>query len=278
VEKVVAHIDVQGQLLYYAVAGASAEFEVAITDYGTVPDQKRTYFHLHESLRTLADEFPADSPDVRLYRGIQAVIAQLATGIYKREDGADLGINLIAVDCGFSSATVIKACRESPWASIVLPVQGISVRAKDIPLSLRKKKDGESKGHEWIRKPKPDTPSVIYGQVNANFWKTQTHAMLLTPSGPGSIKLWKDRPERHRLFAEHCNAEAPTLVEANENKVIEWDLKPDHPDNHYYDNTANCLAALSMCGCVLPQAHDAEEIKPRRVRKIVTRESLMQRR
>lgn len=276
-QKLSAHIDVQASMLFYTVAAASLRFETAVIEYGAIPDQKRTFFTLSESLRTLNEEFPGFTPDVQLYKGIQAGIAMLATRLYRREDGVEMSIGRITVDCGYMSATVIKACRESPFSGTVLPVQGISVRAKDQPFVLRKRKDGEVKGHGWIIKPKPDTPSVLYGQVDANFWKTQVHGMFNTPLGDGSLALWKDKGERHRMFALHCHAENPTLVEANENKVVEWDLKPEHPDNHHFDNIANCLAALSMQGCVLP-SHEEVDTGYTRTPKVVTRESLMGRR
>lgn len=276
-QKLSAHIDVQASLLYYTVAAASLRFETAVIDYGSVPDQSRTYFTLAESLRFLSDEFPGYTPDVQLYKGIQAAIAMLATRIFKREDGAEMGIGRILVDCGYMSAVVIKACRESPFSNIVLPAQGLPIKAKDTPFSLRKRKDGESKGHGWIVKPKPDTPSVLYGQVDANMWKTQVHGMFNTEVGDGSLALWKDRAERHRMFAQHLHGENPTLVEANENKVVEWDLKPDHPDNHLFDNIANCLVGLSMQGCVLPSQETVEE-DDYRTPKVVTRESLSHRR
>lgn len=271
-EKVVAHIDVQAKILYYAIMGASTDFECAVGLYGSVPDQKRNYFSLLEDLRTLQQEFPGEAPEVALYRGIQAAIAQLATGIYRREDGVDLDIARIHVDCGWLPDTVIKACRESPFSSIVLPVQGISVRAKDTPLALRTKKTGETRGHEWIVKPKPDMPSVRYGQINVNYWKSQVHQGFSATTGPGSISLYKDRPERHRMIAEHCNAEVPIKVTANETTVVEWNQRPDHPDNHYFDNLVGCLAALSQVGCKLP-AHELH-VSGRRTPKVITRASL----
>lgn len=272
VEKVVAHIDVQQKILYYTVMGASTDFECAVGMYGTVPDQRRQYFSLLEDLRTLQQEFPGEATEVALYRGIQAAIAQLAIGIYKREDGVDLDISRIHVDCGWLPETVIKACRESPYSSLVLPVQGISVRAKDTPLALRTKKTGETRGHEWLIKPKPDMLSVRYGQINVNYWKSQVHQGFSATTGPGSISLYKDRPERHRMLAEHCNAEIPVKVTANEQTVIEWSQKPDHPDNHYFDNVVGCLAALSVAGCKLP-AHEQHNTN-RRTPKVITRASL----
>ncbi len=139
-QKLVAHIDVQQTLLYRTVMGGSLEFESAVIDYGSYPDQHRTYFHLAESLRTIAQEFPADTLAIQLYRAIQAAIADLAIAEWLREDGVKMSIDLIMIDCGYMTADVIKACRESPFRNIVLPVQGISVTAKDVPLSLRRKK------------------------------------------------------------------------------------------------------------------------------------------
>ncbi len=117
---------------------------------------------------------------------------------------------------------------------------------------------------------------MIYGQVNANAWKTQVHALFKTPIGAGSLKLWRDRPERHRMFAEHCHAETPRLITADENTVTEWEEKPGRPDNHLFDNVANCLAGLSMLGCVLP-SHEVEEHVARREPKRITRDNFKRR-
>lgn len=265
VEKVAAHIDVQQRLLYWSVMGASLKFEAAILDANTSPMQGRSYFSYAESLYTIQDAFPHERLEVQLYKAIQGTIAELATMPIQREDGAEIHVGLILVDCGWNDEVVIKACRESPFASMVIPAQGLSVRAKDTPLALRPIKPGETKGHNWLIKPKPDMPSVRYMQVDANSWKSQVHLAFRVETGPGSLSLWKDRPERHRLTAEHCNAEFPTRVEANKRTVDEWDMKPGRPDNHRFDNLYNCMAGLSYLGCMLPNAHDAPPSQRRRI-------------
>lgn len=265
VNKLCVHIDVQQRLLYWAAVGASLQFEATLIDANTSPQQGRSYFSYKEQLRTIQDVYPGLHLDQQLYAAIQELIDDLANRTYLREDGAEMKIDLILVDCGWEDQTVIKACRESPWRAIVMPSQGLPILAKDTPLSLRRPKAGEVKGHDWLVKPKPDNKSVLYMQVDANSWKTQTHLSLAVESGPGSLKLWSDIPEKHRLTAEHLNAETAVKVTAGERTCWEWSLKPG-ADNHRFDNVYQAMAGLSRLGCILPNAHEAPPGRRRKPR------------
>lgn len=273
-----AHLDVQQRVLYRAIVAASPQFEASVIDYGTCPEQKRTFFRYRESLHTIQDAFPGEALDTQLYKAIQGEIARIATTKFVREDGLEMSIGLIMVDVGWKDTVVVKAIRESPYKNLVLPAKGIAVRAKDEPLAFRKKRDGETKGHEWLIRPKPKMPSVQQMLYNSNAWKTAVHTGFLTGPGPGCLTLFKARPERHRMFAEHCNAEVPKRVKAKsrsgENEVDEWEELPAKPDNHLFDNAANCFAALSKLGCVLPNAHELEHEEPKRRPKRIGKHSL----
>ena len=48
-----AFIDVQGKLLFYVVAAWEDDFTGYVVDYGTYPDQQRTYFTLRDARHTL---------------------------------------------------------------------------------------------------------------------------------------------------------------------------------------------------------------------------------
>lgn len=257
VEKIAAHIDVQQRLLYWSIMGASDKFEAALIDSDTTPNQGRNYFSYTDKLKTIQDTYPGDRLEVQLYKAIQDTIEHLAEMVILREDGVEMKVGLILVDCGWQDETVIKACRESQYRAIAMPAQGISVQAKDTPFGLRKSKPGETKGHNWLVKPKPDTPSVRYMQVDSNSWKSQVHLSLSIETGPGALILWQDKPERHRMVAEHCNAEFCTQVTVKERRCYEWEMRPGRPDNHKFDNLYNCMAGLSLLGCVLPNAQDA---------------------
>ena len=277
-ERIGCHIDVQHHVLFYTIVAASTDFEASIVDYGTWPDQKRQYFAIKESLRSYQQEFASEPPLVAMYKAIQSLIAFLATRQYVREDGVKLSIGKILVDCNDEGATVIKACQESPFRNVVLPATGFGVRAKDTALALRPRKTGETKGHEWQTRPKPDNPSVIYGQVNVNWWKAFLHQMFRVSIGPGSINLWKDHPNRHRMFAEHLNAENAAWVTVHERTVAEFEDLPNHPDNHLFDTTVGALVSLSMQGCVVPQAQDTQLADRRRTPRVITPQTLAGRR
>lgn len=275
--KLAAHIDVQGNILFWSLLGSSSTFEVSVIDYGSYPDQKRWYYALSESLKGYDTEFPADAPLIQMYRAIQVLITILASRKFTREDGLEMSIDKILVDCNYEGSTVIKACSDSPFSGIVIPSTGFGVRARDIPMALRPRKAGETKGHEWIIKPKPDTPRIQYVQMNVNAWKVTLHQMFRTAIGPGSISFWKDNPHRHRMAAEHCNAETARLVTVGERSCVEFEEKPNHPDNHFFDTFVGSLVGLSILGCSVPNAQETELSDRRRTPKVVSRAALQAR-
>lgn len=276
--KIAVHLDVQQRVLYRGVVAGSDEFEASIIDYGTCPEQKRTFFQYREAINTIQDAFPDDPLDVQLYKAIQGELARIATTEFIREDGVKLSAGVILVDVGWKDTVVVKACLESPFKSLVIPSKGMAVRAKDEPLAFRKKKPGETKGHEWVKRPKPNMPSVEQILYNSNYWKTAVHTGLLAPPGPGCLTLFKTRPERHRMIAEHMNAETPTRVKVGDNEVDEWEELPSKPDNHLFDNIVNAFVGLSYLGCVLPGAHELQHEEPRRKRRKITSQTVKRRR
>tara|TARA_Y100000593_G_scaffold25220_3_gene50411 strand:- start:8515 stop:10701 length:2187 start_codon:yes stop_codon:yes gene_type:complete len=268
--KIAAHIDVQQKCLYYAIVGSSMEFECAVLDYGTFPDQNRTHFRYRDSIKSFADVYGSqENMDSLLYRGIQDLIALIATTVIKREDGVDLKVDEILVDCGWEETPVISACRESVHRSIVNVLKGISVKAKDQRMRQRKRKPGFRLGHEWQEGPKPNMPSQKWINHNTNYWKSKLHVGLKTATGAGSVSLFKTLPERHRMIADHCNSEMVTRVTADGNTVDEWDPLPGKPDNHFFDNLVGALVGLSRQGCAVPGAHDNDRVpQGRRARQI----------
>jgi hypothetical protein len=273
-DKIAAHIDVQGPILFYSVVAASIDFESSVLDLGSWPNQGRIYFSTKDKLKTFEHIFPAESELVRMYLAIKELIQELSLRRFYREDGLEMQISKILVDCNYQGPTVIKACTETPFRHLVTPATGFAVSATDTPFALRPRKSGEIKGHEWIQKPKPDTPSVIYVQVNVNAWKETLHRFFRTTAGPGSLAFWKDHPNRFRMAAEHCNAEIANWVAVKERKVAEFKERPSRPDNHFFDTLVGALVGLSMLGCAVPGAQDRILQERRRIPKKINSETL----
>jgi hypothetical protein len=65
------------------------------------------------------------------------------------------------------------------------------------------------------------------------------------------------------MLADHIAAEVPTMVKANGREVIEWDLPPNKPDNHWGDCVVGICVGASIEGAQV-LGHKAPPPKPPR--------------
>ena len=269
--KIICHIDVQQKLFYFSVVAMSKDFQGSVVSYGSSPDQHRHYFHLREDLVGLKNLYPEETRlETRIYKGLRELLDVLGAAVFTREDGLEMSIDLMLIDSsGRWSSTINRVCRETPYRSRVLSCKGLGVRAKDRKFAEHKVKANEQKGHHWLRLRVPEVASQQYFRHDTNYWKSQVHLGFATDTGSsGSLDLFKARPERHRMIAEHCNGQRCVRVKAKGNELDEWDQLPGKPDDHLFDTLAAALAGASYLGCRLASAHD--RIKTGRIPKKVT--------
>ncbi|MCA9090820.1 MAG: phage terminase large subunit family protein [Planctomycetaceae bacterium] len=83
----------------------------------------------------------------------------------------------------------------------------------------------------------------------------------------GSLSLFGQKPEVHRLFAEHLVAEYRVRTEGRGRTVDEWKPRPNQPDNHWLDCLVGSAVAASILGVNL-SAHQTvpNNTKPRRLK------------
>jgi hypothetical protein len=104
---------------------------------------------------------------------------------------------------------------------------------------------------------------VVY---DTNYWKSFIYARLAVALGDrGCLSLFGDRPEQHRLFAEHLTAEYRVKTEGRGRTVDEWKQRPERGDNHWFDCLTGCAVAASMQGVTLPGLASREPVKRGRV-------------
>jgi hypothetical protein len=265
---VTAFIDVQQRLLYYAVCAWRQDFTGYVIEYGAWPKQDRSYF-------TLGDAAPA-IPDVcrgGLEAGIHAALDSLTSDICGRpwpvDGGGEQKISRCLIDAnwGQSTSTVYAFVRQSLHAAVLLPTHGRGVRASQSPIMLWQKKQGEQVGLNWrVRRTTESRAPVRHGIYDTNFWKSFLHQRLYVPlGGSGCLSLFKAEPAAHRMLADHLHAEYPVSVESLGRKVSEWQVRPNHPDNHWFDCLVGCAVAASIEGCSLKESAEVRE--PRRERK-----------
>lgn len=245
--KLSAFCDVHDDVLYYTVLAWSTDFSGFVIDYGTFPEQSRSYFSKHDGgLETLQRTFNS-SPNVSLKMGIEVLLSDLVNREYDDEDGKTRhGIDRILIDSKYKPEIVESALRTIRGGTVI-PSRGIGIKASNRPMS------------EWKKTPERKIfwhycDEKIKGRIyrsyliDTNYWKSLLHNKLgMNPGEPRSISFWGTDKRFHRLIAEHCNAETVQLVSSGLNEVNEWREKPTRLDNHYFDCLTGCLVgALSV--------------------------------
>jgi len=263
-----AFIDVQANLLFFGVAAWEDDFTGYVLDYGTFPDQKRPYFTLRDARLTLAGVTGAAGLEGAIYAGLEKLTAQLLGRGWRRDDGAELRIERCLIDANWGSATdvVYQFCRQSAHASVVMPSHGRFVGASSQPFSEYKRRPGDRVGHNWRVPNVHGKRAVRHALFDTNYWKSFVHARLAVPMGDrGCLSLFGDKPEMHRLFAEHLTAEYRVKTEGRGRTVDEWKMRPERSDNHWLDCLVGCAVAASMQGVVLPGTDGQAPAKRERV-------------
>lgn len=248
-------IDVQATLLFFVVAAWEDDFAGYVIDYGTFPDQKRPYFTLRDARITLTAATKAGGLEGALYAGLEALTKSYLASEWRRDDGAMLRIERCLVDANWGSSTdvVYQFCRHSAHAAIVLPSHGRFVGASSQPFSEYKRKPGDRVGLNWRMPNVQGKRAVRHAIYDTNYWKSFVYARLAVAMGDGGcLSLFGDKPEQHRLLAEHLTAEYRVKTEGRGRTVDEWKQRPERGDNHWFDCLVGTAVAASMQGVVLP--------------------------
>ena len=248
-------VDVQGKMLFHAVVAWEDDFTGYVLDYGTYPDQQRSYFTLREAQKTLGRAAPGAGLEGSIYAGLEKLTDDFLSRRWRRDDGAELRIERCLIDANWGQSTdvVYQFCRQSAHASLVMPSHGRYVGASSIPFSEYKRKRGERIGHHWRIPNVQGRRQVRHVLIDTNYWKSFIHARLAVAMGdPGCLSLFGRKPGDHQLIAEHLTAEYRVQTEARGRIVDEWKLRAGGPDNHWFDCLVGCGVAASIQGAVLP--------------------------
>jgi hypothetical protein len=248
-------IDVQQNLLYFVVAAWGEDFTGCVIDYGTFPEQKRPYFTLRDARPTLADITKASGLEGAIYAGLEQLTQRYLGREFPREDGAYLRIERCLVDANWGQSTdvVYQFCRQSPHAAVLMPSHGRFVGASSRPLHDYHPRPGDRVGLNWRIPVLQGRRAVRYVIYDTNYWKSFVHARLAVTMGDrGCLSLFGDRPDQHRLLAEHLTSESCVPTTARGRTVDEWKLRMPGLDNHWFDCLVGCAVAASIQGVSLP--------------------------
>ncbi|MGC1272635.1 MAG: terminase gpA endonuclease subunit [Planctomycetaceae bacterium] len=247
-------IDVQQKVLFYVVCGWGEDFSGAVLEYGAWPDPQRAYFTLRDVTKTLASTAPGTGLEGAIYAGLQMLTERQLTREWQREDGASFRIERCLIDANWGTSTdvVYQFCRQSPHAAVLLPCHGRFVGASSLPFADYKRRPGDRTGLNWRIPGVMGKRAVRHVSFDTNFWKSFVFARLaVAMADKGSLALYGQQPEAHRLFAEHLTAEYRVRTEGRGRTVDEWKPRPGQPDNHWLDGLVGCAVAASVLGVAL---------------------------
>jgi len=259
-------VDIQQTLLYHVVTAWEDDFTGYIITYGAHPEQNRGYFTARDARPTLAEVARGTGLEGSIYAGLEQLTRRWLAREFRRDDGAMLRIERCLVDAnwGLSTDVVYQFCRQSEFATVLMPSHGRYVGASSVPFAEYKRKPGDRVGHNWRVPNVQGKRQVRHVLYDANFWKSFVYARLAVPMGDrGCLSLFGASPERHRLFAEHLTAEYRVRTQGRGRTVDEWKLRPAATENHWFDCLVGCAVAASMQGVTLP----GTELRPGRPRR-----------
>lgn len=246
-----AFVDVQKKYLYYCVVAWESQFTGYVIDYGTFPDVRKHYFQLKQLQNGLARKFPGAGLDGSIYQGLQSLCGHLLERGWKTTEGTERKIDLLLVDANWGETTevVYKYVAESGFDKRIYPSHGKGIRAGQEPFASYIRKPGDIIRLNCripLERKKRKVRHVLF---DTNFWKSFVHSRFKTAVGDkGCLTVWGDNENQHQLFADHLTAESSEVTEGRGRVVREWALRPERPDNHWFDGIVGCAVAAEIAG------------------------------
>jgi phage terminase large subunit GpA-like protein len=262
-------VDVQAALLFYVVTAWEDDFTGYVIDYGSYPDQKRGYFTLRDAQPTLSQVATGAGLEGAIYTGLENLINRCLGREWQRDDGAGMRVDRCLIDANWGTSTdvVYQFCRQSAHSAVLLPSHGRFVGASSVPFSEYKRKMGDRVGLNWRIPNVQGKRAVRHVVFDTNYWKSFAHARLTVAMGDkGCLSLFGDKPDLHRLFAEHVTAEYRVRTEGRGRTVDEWKMRPSAVDNHWLDGLVGCAVAASIQGAILPGTDQHAKVKRQRLK------------
>lgn len=263
-----AFIDVQKDVLFYAVCAWGNDFTGSVIDYGTFPKQNKRYFTLSDLSPTLESVFPKIGMEGRLRRGLERLTEEILNKEYFRPDKVAMKISKCFIDANWGNSTdiVYSFCRETKFANIVTPSHGKYFGARDKPIMYKKRVPGETIGHNWYYPNSSKSRAIRHIIIDTNYWKTFLYNRILTASGDsGCFTVFGSDKREHTLFSEHLSNEFWTPTVGNERLVYEWKMRPGKTENHWFDCVVGSAVAANQLGCNRPEFFEDQRFKTRKL-------------
>lgn len=266
--RLTAFIDVQGEVLFWAVCGWTDHFGGALVDYGTYPGQRRAVFDAGDPDTPLSMKFPLAEQRARIYAGLGELVPALL-GRHFRQDGADgaLSVSLCLIDAGFEADAVHDFLSRSPLKAVLRASKGKGIGPRNRPMNEYRKEPGDLVGWNWRQDAKTQAKGRFVS-FSTNPWKTFVAEALLAPGGSrAAFHLPGERLADHPLLTLHLLSEYRVATAGPWGRCEEWGCRPGQRENHWWDAVVGCAVAASVLG--LKFSATGEAVGPDQPRKRV---------
>lgn len=247
----VAMIDVQHNLLYWAASAVARDFATAVPSYGSWPKQSRDYF-THASAKQL---LVGNTKEERIAKGLGELLNWLFSRVWQREDGTPATLDRVGVDAsdGQVAETIRAVCRTHPHAARITPCVGKGIGPDQKPLHQYNMKPGDKVGHHWLYQRTTQATRDL--TLDSNYWKSALADRLTAEiGGAGALTFYGRAARTHRMISEHLVSEQRDVLrsEKADRSCDVWTHKPGRPDNHLWDCLVGCQALANFQGVSLP--------------------------
>jgi hypothetical protein len=261
-----AFIDIQQQLLYWAVVAWGHQLRGHVVAYGTYPEQGRAYFTLRDAKKTLSKAH-GSNVEAAIHAGLEHLVPAILDREFAREtDDAVLRVGQVFIDANWAQTqgVIRDYARRSTWGPRVLPTHGRYVGASGQTISDKAPDRGERVGSNWRTSTIGRQRHVLY---DTNAWKTFVAARWKLAIGdPQGFTV---HAGEHEMLAEQLSSERPVRVQSKTRVVDEWKLIPGR-DNHLWD----CLIGSAVAASYLGLSAVGAAGQPAVDRKVITREEM----
>ncbi|MFO0806047.1 MAG: terminase gpA endonuclease subunit [Gemmataceae bacterium] len=276
--QLVSFVDVGTYAMWFGVAAFDERFNGWLVDAGPFPSQNRSYFAARDARPSLADLFPGHTEPQLIHAGLRSLVSDLFARRYVREvSGEVVHLDRCLIDARWQTDTVHGFIRSSPHAASLLGSKGYSTISNVRAMNDWQTKPGERVGWNWRLGPAPGGRGrqLLF---DPDAWKTFFADRIATPpGGSGSFQLFGNRPDEHRLLADHVAAEYSVRVTVRDRRFDKWEARPNR-DNHLFDVLVGLHVAASVGGINWTASAAAGDASPApTMRKRVKLSELMER-
>jgi phage terminase large subunit GpA len=302
-QHLVSLLDVQDEVLYYAVFACDSDFNGVFVDYGTWPEIHTPFFTKsqtyswsmvttlffkepeHAALRSKAirnNQGKVRAPfEAKIFYALKKATTHLLGKQYIRqgEHQKEMKIQRLGIDTRWGQASeVIKRFIRETGSDNIVPYYGQALPPTNKQLEEYERREGwyfENMQHpnvrepKWVMRPAPD--GTWYMMADVNRLKDFLFQRLATPQGgSGSISLYSAPKDQHELFTHHiCSSEYPEPVAARGVVKNQWTVREGVAfDNDWLDCGSGCMALASLCGASVKTSEYEQPVITRRLSQI----------